>query len=363
MSRIPIITAVIPTYRRSAVLARAISSVVAQTFRDIRIAVFDNASDDDTRTVVERFAMTDSRIEYYRHDTNVGAENNFAFAVSRVTTPFFSILCDDDVLLPGYYELALKAFEPRPEAGFFGGSTLVVTEAGRLLVAPSAAWSEVEEVPSSDLVRIAGGGHPSLPGVLFRTRAVEEAGGIDTAAGSLIDVDLYLSVARRYPFMLSREPCGFLTVHERSWSSNPGRVEREYAHVLEKLRGDAGHATPGSGAAAAVAAARDLRLLELAITSNGRAGETSARNYPEILAELGNARFARAARAIRAAAPVPGFIKFVRAFLALRLQLACRRNLRRLARLGERRAASGYDAELRYFKELTAAARALPPLP
>jgi len=51
----PLITTVIPTYRRPAMLRRAIRSVLSQTFPDFRLCVYDNASGDETAVVVEEF--------------------------------------------------------------------------------------------------------------------------------------------------------------------------------------------------------------------------------------------------------------------------------------------------------------------
>ena len=67
----PTVSVVIPAYNRADSLADAITSVTAQTFRDLEIIVVDDGSTDGTRTVVER--LTDDRIRYVRHDVNKGA--------------------------------------------------------------------------------------------------------------------------------------------------------------------------------------------------------------------------------------------------------------------------------------------------
>ena len=72
-----VIIIVILTYRRSRLLQHAIRSAQAQTCRHIRIAVFDNASGDETPEVVRRLAADDPRIEYHCHDTNIGLLGNY----------------------------------------------------------------------------------------------------------------------------------------------------------------------------------------------------------------------------------------------------------------------------------------------
>src|SRR3954470_13305492 len=67
----PLISVLISTYNRSRLLRRAINSVLMQDFRDFEIIVIDDCSTDDTRDVMASF--TDTRIQYFRNETNVGA--------------------------------------------------------------------------------------------------------------------------------------------------------------------------------------------------------------------------------------------------------------------------------------------------
>jgi glycosyltransferase involved in cell wall biosynthesis len=69
----PLITVIIPTYRRPKMLGRAIRSVLNQTFPDLQVCVYDNASGDETTQVVVEFAERDSRVRYHCHAANIGA--------------------------------------------------------------------------------------------------------------------------------------------------------------------------------------------------------------------------------------------------------------------------------------------------
>ena len=101
------ITTVIPTYGRPRLLARAIRSVLYQSYPHFEVHVYDNASGDETREVVSQFALRDSRVKYHVHPRNIGMMENFAFGISDVETPFFSILSDDDFLpvLNGHFQV------------------------------------------------------------------------------------------------------------------------------------------------------------------------------------------------------------------------------------------------------------------
>lgn len=120
------ITTVIPTYKRPRLLVRAIASVQAQNYEHLRICVYDNASGDETEEVVAGLMKEDPRISYLKRETNIGAMNNMCDASMRVTTPLYSMLNDDDFLLPGFHEAATKAFESSPEVSIAFAKTVIV---------------------------------------------------------------------------------------------------------------------------------------------------------------------------------------------------------------------------------------------
>ena len=92
----PKITCIIPTYQRPDLLKRAINSVLNQTYADFQICIYDNASGDETANTVAAFKKKDTRIHYTLHEKNIGMMANYQLAISKVNTPFFCILSDDD---------------------------------------------------------------------------------------------------------------------------------------------------------------------------------------------------------------------------------------------------------------------------
>jgi glycosyltransferase involved in cell wall biosynthesis len=110
----PVITTVIPTYRRPDMLRRAIRSVLDQTYPYLKICVYDNASNDETPEVVRTLALQDSRIHYHCHPENIGTQDNFIFGLSQADTPFVHLISDDDFLLPDFFAQATSALKKIP---------------------------------------------------------------------------------------------------------------------------------------------------------------------------------------------------------------------------------------------------------
>ena len=66
----PQVTVIIATYNRSGALRYAISSVLAQTYRDFELLVVGDACTDDSASVAAEFA--DPRVRWHNLSTNCG---------------------------------------------------------------------------------------------------------------------------------------------------------------------------------------------------------------------------------------------------------------------------------------------------
>jgi hypothetical protein len=232
----PLITTIIPTFRRPRLLRRALTSVLNQSFPHFTVKVYDNASNDETETVVREFMKKDSRVEYHCHPENIGMMGNYKYALNEVATPYFSLLSDDDVLFPWFYDVALEGFKTCPEAAFSAASTIIMSETGRVIRVPLDLWNKegVHTAPDGLLEMISK--YPVPTTVLFRQKATSTIP-IDTENNLVWDCDFLLQIAAEYPIVISKRPCGILLHHNSSYS-NTQSFERWAAalkRLLEKL--------------------------------------------------------------------------------------------------------------------------------
>src|ERR1043165_735004 len=169
------ITTIIPTYRRPERLRKAIKSVLNQTFSQLQVCIYDDASGDSTKDVVLEFA-SDMRVKYRCHPKNLGSAANFQFALSRVDTPFFSFLADDDYLLPEFYETALLGFEKYPSAAFSMGAVVDLDDRERFIDVVLSRWADKEYFsPPEGLLEMIGK-YSNWTGILFRKEVIEKIG-------------------------------------------------------------------------------------------------------------------------------------------------------------------------------------------
>lgn len=99
-----LVTIAIPTFNRSALLARAVASARAQDYANIEILIIDNASDDSTQADCRILSCVDERIRYIRQPRNLGAPRNFETGITLARGHFFMWLADDDSISPNYVQ-------------------------------------------------------------------------------------------------------------------------------------------------------------------------------------------------------------------------------------------------------------------
>jgi glycosyltransferase involved in cell wall biosynthesis len=112
----PLVGLGMPVYNGERFLVQAIESVLAQTYRNFELVICDNASVDGTEEICRRFARADSRVQYHRNPTNIGAYPNFNLTFELTRGKYFKWAAHDDVLAPDYLRACVEAMEARPDA-------------------------------------------------------------------------------------------------------------------------------------------------------------------------------------------------------------------------------------------------------
>ncbi len=216
----PLITTIIPTYRRPNQLIQAIQSVLNQTFENFQVCVYDNASGDETAEVVADIAKHDPRIKYHCHHENIGGVNNFNYGMRNVSTPFFSLLSDDNIILPNFFKDAINILNQHPEAMFFAGQTVMINDKGQKVGESLKSWPSGIISPPEGLVYIYEKGLPIWESVLFRSNALTSVGFLNSSVNGAADQDFIMRLARKHALYISKQPCASFLFHNDSWSIN-----------------------------------------------------------------------------------------------------------------------------------------------
>lgn len=216
----PNITALLPTYRRPEYLKRAILSVKNQSYSNLQLSIFDNASGDCTKDIVSDLSLNDPRIKYHCHSNNIGALANFRYAFESIDTPYFSILSDDDCLAKNFYEDAIEVLNNHPEIMFVALNVLKIDENLNLLLQRKCTheltiYSKPEgfdEIHSGNIEQ-------TWTGMVFRKEAANLYLEMNERHDKGHDMRFLFRAASRYNFAMLSKVGAFFTIHNQSISS------------------------------------------------------------------------------------------------------------------------------------------------
>lgn len=247
------VTIIIPTYNRAPLLQKAIQSVLDQSYKNIQLMILDNASDDTTKALCEKIAKADLRVQYVRHEKNIGMLANYQFGLRAVKTEFFSFLSDDDILLPHYVEVALEGAQQFPSAAFFACSTVIMTTSGKFIREPLALWSKEGFYEQQEGLYEMISQYPVPNTVLFKKSFLTDVT-IDFENPLYWDCDFLLQIAARYPIAISKKQCGIFYSHPESFSAKTHFLQnfkasqrlkerlfsivKDYKNAIDKMNND-----------------------------------------------------------------------------------------------------------------------------
>ena len=222
MSVDPLVSVVIPAFNAERWIGKTLESFARQTIKNIEVVVVDDGSKDSTATLAE--AYSDSLdITVVRSEPN-GAPARPCNIGMRKAKGDFIVSCDaDDMATPDRVEVMLKAWKLAGNKDCLVFSDhCEVNEAGEVITESKLAeYPEVFKVRSDALakdisiVQAEAAFETLLAGcfirpcaVAFTRRVWQEVGGYDERLRNGQDYDLYLRVARTFPFVFVNRVLG-----------------------------------------------------------------------------------------------------------------------------------------------------------
>jgi glycosyltransferase involved in cell wall biosynthesis len=213
---LPLVTIAIPTYNRADnYLHQALTSALTQTYPNIEIIVSDNCSTDHTETFVT--GVSDSRIRYFRHDQNIGANSNFNFCLQQAKGTFFLLLHDDDLIDNDFIETCINASTYAGEVGIIRAGARVIDLVGKIV----AENPNVQDGSSIDdfFLNWFRGNPLYLCSILFHTEKLRSIGGFNSTYNLLQDVQAEVQLAAMFGRIDVRDVKASFRRHELALTS------------------------------------------------------------------------------------------------------------------------------------------------
>lgn len=107
----PLLTIALPIFNEEKSIEKTVQSILNQSFDNIRIFISDNCSTDNTIEIIERLKNSDSRIEIWKQEKNIGPFLNFKFLLDKADTKYFMWVGGHDIVGSTYFQEAVSCLQ------------------------------------------------------------------------------------------------------------------------------------------------------------------------------------------------------------------------------------------------------------
>ena len=193
--RDPLVSVVLATHSRAALLRKAAESMLGQTEKNLELLIVDDASSDETPRVIEELEKRDARVRHVRNPFNMGRVKSANRGILEARGVYIARIDDDDTWCdPSKLAKQTAFLESHPEYVAVGGGTIRVDLMGKgfLHLLPPQEDREIRKV-------ILQFNPLAQSTILFRRLAWEKTGGYDEKLESSVseDWDLWMRLGKR----------------------------------------------------------------------------------------------------------------------------------------------------------------------
>ena len=205
------VSVLVPVCNGEAFLAECLESILAQDFADMEILIADDASTDGSAALVERYAVKDSRIRWWRNPANLGLARNFNCCLRAAKGEYIKyVLQDDKLISPLAIRKMVEVLDNHPEVSLVSSASQVLDECSRVIELRKYFGQGImngRQVIMRCLERLSNMiGEPSV--VMFRRE--QAARGYNEQLQQLLDLDLWFHLLEQGRFAYMAEPlCAF----------------------------------------------------------------------------------------------------------------------------------------------------------
>ena len=111
------VSVIIPCYNQGMYVAEAIQSALDQTYNNIEIVCVNDASTDNSREVIQKFADEHNNIIFIDNPENKGVIDSRNKAIAACSGEYILPLDADNKIKPAYVEKAAKILDKNPNVG------------------------------------------------------------------------------------------------------------------------------------------------------------------------------------------------------------------------------------------------------
>ena len=192
----PLVSVVMPVYNAAPFIREAIERIRSQTFSDFQFIIVDDASTDNSLTIINEYFKKDNRIVVRRNEKNLGIAETRTKGTKLAQGRYVAVADADDISLPTRFAKQVDYLESHVECGVVGGFIkLFDGETGKTI-----GVRRYFEDDQNLRKRIFLYSPIAQPVSMIRKDAFEKLGYYDPKYPPAEDLDLWFRIGTRYKF-------------------------------------------------------------------------------------------------------------------------------------------------------------------
>ncbi len=124
-----LVSVVMATFNEpKAFIEKSISSILAQTHKNLELLIADDSTKEETISVIDNFARRDRRVVVIRKEERMGFINALNSCLDCAKGDLIARMDGDDISLPDRFEKQIQYYKSHPEVIIWGGNIDIINE-------------------------------------------------------------------------------------------------------------------------------------------------------------------------------------------------------------------------------------------
>lgn len=183
----PLVSVIMPAFNEPPlIISESIGSILHQTYPNIEIHIFDDSTNEGTRTSIDSFASYPN-VFIHRSEQKTGFVKSLNIGLEISKGQYIARMDGDDIAFPDRIQKQVSFLESNPKIDILGGALKLINQKGK-----ETSFRRYPAKGFSLLVYFTFRSPLAHPTVMMRRRIVEEGFRYDESLSKAEDLDLWL---------------------------------------------------------------------------------------------------------------------------------------------------------------------------
>ncbi|MDP3398295.1 MAG: glycosyltransferase family 2 protein [Bacteroidales bacterium] len=211
----------IPTYNRPKTALKTVESVCKQSFKDYELIISDNSTDNQTKEIFANYSY--SNIKYIKREPSLTAIDHFNRILFEVTSDFFMIFHDDDIMHDNMLECLYNAIIKNEEIISVGSNAFIARNGNisnkKLFKASRRNLVLTNPIDvAKQYIKI--GGIVPFSSYIYKNKVAQELKFDSSKGGKYCDAAFILDISTLGKILFLAKPLMYFSIHQGQDSFN-----------------------------------------------------------------------------------------------------------------------------------------------